>query len=156
MGLLHSHPLTGKQCRHIMGWTCSPGVPMGAHNSGKPPPSHLSDIQEVAWPSDHVEEPKHEQDYQDCLHLAFPPVGPTTAHVTSSSPAVAMGLSPGRCLPGAIVGPPGADPQASAMFMRPCWPSCAILARAWGLPEVRTLFPISGESETRGSNRAGF
>ena len=131
-----------------MGWTCSPGVPMGAHNSGKPPPSHLSDIQEVAWPSDHVEEPKHEQDYQDCLHLAFPPVGPTTAHVTSSSPAVAMGLSPGRC---AIMGPRGADPRPSTMFMRPFGPICANPARR-GNGEVRALFPMLERFEPRGSN----
>ena len=68
-----------------------PGVPIGDHKTKRPPPP--SGHPRSSRPSDHVEKPQDEQDYQDRLHLAFPPVGPTTAHVTASSPAVVMGFS---------------------------------------------------------------
>ena len=95
-----------------------PGCP-NRRPQGQSPSPYLPDIQEVFRPSDHVEEPQDEQDYQDRLHLAFPPVGPTTVHVPPSSSAIAMGFSlptpPEKAIHGPTWGFPGHQGQDVAL-----------------------------------------
>ena len=69
------------------------------------PSPYLPDVQEVPSPSDDVEEPQDEQDYQERFHLTFPPVGTTKAHVTASSSAIAMFLFPSPGSTNAVRGP---------------------------------------------------
>ena len=97
----------------------APRVSQWLARKPKRPIPYLPDIQEVPSPSDDIEEPQDKQDCQDRLHLASPPVGPTTVHVPPSSSAIAMGFSlptpPEKAIHGPTWGFPGHQGQDVAL-----------------------------------------